>query len=260
MKTKVILLLSVIITFCSSCEEENTGIKYCSCLNIDGQTDRYTFPVQPGSIEWKGLKSHREMVDACQIPKNILKRMCTVGLIDTYLDYPLLFTIFAFNNTNEGLQQIKTEFNGFPELLKRDDCATLFLQKYKLIDPTSVKHMSDSVEIGFFMQRIRFFELTLGFEPLRNKFTQSECKTIIEVGLKNLEKKEANNYGSFSLITNIYLLAKILELEQDHSFLEYQKKNPHIGLFLKGNLIYFNYKKEHLPIKNICQEYLKRTI
>ncbi len=258
MKTKVILLLSVIITFCSSCEEENIGTKCCSCLNTEGQTDKYIYPVQPGSIEWKELKSHQEMVDACQIPKNILKQMSTVGLIDTYLDYPLLFTIFAFNNTNEGLQQIITEFNGFPELLKRDDCATLFLQKYKLINPISVKHMSDSIEMGFFMQRIRFFELTLGFEPLRNKFTQSERKTIIEVGLKNLEKKEANNYGSFSLITNIYLLAKILELEQDHSFLEYQKKNPHIGLFLKGNLIYFNYKKEHLPIKDICQEYLKK--
>ena len=30
--------------------------------------------------------------------------------------------------------------------------------------------------------------------------------------------------------------------------------------FIRCNKVYFNYKKEHLPIKNICQEYLKRTI
>ena len=257
MKTKIILLFIVIVVGIS-CEREIPGPKCCACLEAEGKTDKYIYPVQPGSSEWEKLNSHQEMVNVCQIPIRKLKSMCTVGLIDTYLDYPLSFTIFAFNNTNEGLQQIATEFNGFSELLRRNDCATLLLQRYRLIDPANINSMLDDIEIGFYMQKIQFMELTLGFEPLRNRLSSSECKTIMEIGLKNLEKKETNNYGNLSLTTNIYLLTKILELEQYPSFLEYQKNNPHINLFLEGNLVYFDYVKDNLAIKKICQEYLKK--
>ncbi len=257
MKVKIILLFAV-IAVSISCERESLEPKCCSCLEAEGKSDKYIYPVQPGSEGWKRLNSHQEMVNVCQVPDEILKNMCTSGLIDTYLDYPLLFTIFAFNNTNDGLRQVATEFNGFLELLRRNDCATRFLQKYKVIDPAHIRSLSDDIEVGVFMQKIRFFELTLAFEPLRNKLTGTECKTIIEIGLKNLEKKEANNYGNFSLTTNIYLLTKILESEQYPLFLEYQVQHPDINLFLMGHLIYFDYKRESFLIKNICQEYLKR--
>lgn len=257
MKPKIIALFITLMGIGISCKKEYIEPKCCSCLEAEGKTDKYIYPVQPGSEEWKALNSHQEMVNICQVPHKTLKDMCTFGLIDTYLDYPLLFTIFAFNNTNDGLRQVSTEFNGFSELLRRDDCATLLLRKYKLIDPAHVHSMSNDIEAGLFMQKIRFFELTLAFEPLRNKLTGNERKTIVEIGLKNLEKKEANRYGNFSLTTNIYLLTKILELEQYPSFLEYQKKNSHIDLFLEGYLIYFDYVKDNLAIKNICQEYLK---
>ncbi len=234
-----------------SCDKEDTN---CSCLDSEG---KYIFPIKPGTEEWKKLNSHQEMVDICQIPDKTLKHMSTSGLIDTYFDYPLLFTILAFNNTNEGLRQIANEFNGFSELLRRNDCATILLQKYQRIDPASINGMSDSLEIGFFMLKIEFFELTLGFEPLRNKLTREECKKIIEIGLKNLEKKETNNYGGFSLRVSIYLLSKILELEQYDVFLEYLKQNSYFNYFLKGYLACFDFEKDYLSIKNICKKYKK---
>ena len=117
--------LYIVLFTIISCEKETQ--KCCSCLEEEGKTDKYIFPIRPGMEEWAMLESHQAMVDVCQVPENILKDMCTIGLVDTYLDYPILFTIFAFNNINEGLYQVSDEFNGFQELLYRNDCATKFV-------------------------------------------------------------------------------------------------------------------------------------
>jgi hypothetical protein len=30
----------------------------------------YNFPIKPGTEEWKALKTHKEMLEVCQIPEN----------------------------------------------------------------------------------------------------------------------------------------------------------------------------------------------
>lgn len=231
----------VILSLFFSCNKEEAD-KTCN-------PDKYIFPIQPGSDEWKNLNSHKAMVDVCQIPEKTVKNMCTTGLIDTYFDYPLLFTIFAFNNTNEGLKQISEEFNGFEELLQRDNSASLLLIKYASINPTDVINTEwTDLEKGFFMQNLRILELTLGFEPIRNKLTKQERTKIIEIGLEKLEAKEENFYGGFSILTNIYLIMKILELEQYLPFMEYVNKNTYLRAFLSGYIMYFEYETDNVAI------------
>ena len=86
---KFILFLIILLT-CISCKKEIP--KCCECLEAQGISDKYIFPIRPGMEEWAQLKSHKEMVDVCQIPESILNDMCTIGLVDTYYDYPLLFS------------------------------------------------------------------------------------------------------------------------------------------------------------------------
>ena len=95
----------------------------------------YQYPIMPGSAEWAQLESRTEMVKRCQIPQNILRRLSTDALLQTILDYPLLFEMrILYWNNNEsdkelGFRHIADTFNGLQEFMRRDD-ALQTLNKY----------------------------------------------------------------------------------------------------------------------------------
>ena len=85
----------------------------------------YQYPVTPGMDAWRTFQSFDEMIDACQIPNNILTQMSTEALIESVLDYPLASIIFAYDTPAEGIKKISSYFNGLQELEKRDDSIEL---------------------------------------------------------------------------------------------------------------------------------------
>lgn len=58
----------------------------------------YDYPTKPGSSNWKQFKSHNEMIKACQMPDSILLQIPTKNLLESCLNYPLLFDILAYDN------------------------------------------------------------------------------------------------------------------------------------------------------------------
>jgi len=255
---KFIFFLIILLT-CVSCKKEITITKCCECLEAQGISDKYIFPIRPGMEEWAELESHKAMVDVCQIPESILNDMCTIGLVDTYYDYPLLFIIFAFNNINDGLQQISDEFNGFHELLLRDDCATKLLRKYELISPADLDSTWTTLERGHFKQKLQFMELTLAFEPVNEKFTPDEREKVIRLGLYKLKLKEAYDYSGPSQITNIYLIARALEKEEYEPFLGYIERREDLKYFINGYLMFLNYVADGDTIKSYGVSYLNNN-
>lgn len=95
----------------------------------------YQYPILPRSDEWKMFESRTEMVDACQIPETILKKMTTEALLETIIKYPFLSEMTMFYRTPEeceqesGFWKIAAEFNGLQEFMKRED-ALQSLKKY----------------------------------------------------------------------------------------------------------------------------------
>ena len=86
-------------------------------------TQPYDFPIKPGSESWRSLKSHKEMVQACQNPEGVLQKLTTPALLETCLSFPLLLDVLAFNNLIEGVEQTISNFNGFQILVERPDFA-----------------------------------------------------------------------------------------------------------------------------------------
>lgn len=76
----------------------------------------YNYPIKPGTDEWKALKTHKEMLAACQIPQNILNNMTTEALVESCLDYPLFSDILAYNETQNGFSKIASRFNGLGQV------------------------------------------------------------------------------------------------------------------------------------------------
>ena len=85
-------------------------------------------------LEWTEFKSHTEMINACQIPDELLANMCTHGLIVTYLNYPLIGDISAYNIRELGYNSVKNSFNGLAELHKRPDVLPELKEYYNNFD------------------------------------------------------------------------------------------------------------------------------
>lgn len=96
----------------------------------------YQYPIVPGTQEWMQLESRPEMLEACQIPKEILDKLSTDALLQTILDYPFLSEMTMFYMTPEecnseaGFWFITDSFNGLQEFLSRKDALSV-LEKYQ---------------------------------------------------------------------------------------------------------------------------------
>lgn len=89
-------------------------------------TEPYEYPVVPGTDEWKTFTTHEQMIQACQIPESILKRMTTEALLLTVMDFPLLGDTLLFDNEDAGYKALKENCNALIEFLERDDAVTVF--------------------------------------------------------------------------------------------------------------------------------------
>lgn len=92
-------------------------------------TTPYTYPVVPGTEAWRQLDGHVEMLEACQIPEDILESLTTQALVETVLNYPLLIDMLAYNTTEAGYEAVYRNFNGLQELQERKD-AIVCLEAY----------------------------------------------------------------------------------------------------------------------------------
>lgn len=125
----VVLVLAMMITMVSlqayAYEDSTNDGEY----TID---EPYEYPIEPGTDEWKALKTHKEKLSVSQIPEDTLQNMTTAALLDTVLNYPLLVDVMAYNSTEMGIEIVCEQFNGLQELLNRDDFLTVATDKMEM--------------------------------------------------------------------------------------------------------------------------------
>ena len=165
-KSFIFLILCLFTVSCSQNlhDENQTGNTW---IDWDGKVVAWDFPVMPGSEEWKKFTSHQEMVDACQIPIDILSSLSTDDLARICLRYPLLADIFAFNFLDNGLDGLFIEFNGVKELYNRDASNELLNYYSSIINNMSfLDSEASGNEKGRFLIRIFSLEALLSrLEP-----------------------------------------------------------------------------------------------
>lgn len=94
----------------------------------------YEYPVTPRKTpeQWKKFTSHGQMLDACQIPDDILDTMTTRQLLLTCVDYPLAADALAYADLNtDPFEFVIGKHNGLTELFKRPDFSAELAALYK---------------------------------------------------------------------------------------------------------------------------------
>ena len=213
-------------------------------------TGEYQFPLRPGMAQWKTLKTHDEMLAVLQIPDNILKSISTEDLIKTSLNYPLFIDIWAYDNMKEGFEQMRKDFNGFEELLKREDTFIKLLKTYSTMEPSIIEEKNTLPEKGIYTAEFCKIEILLTQQELYSKLSHDDKQSF----LKEIVSKHGKmiNYPEFdirSIESNVYLMGKVL-VELDSNIKMQKATNDFIlsNKFLNKDVI--------LEIVSLSKQYL----
>jgi hypothetical protein len=202
--------------------------------NPDGISDAYKFPLRPGMPEWKELKSHAEMLEACQIPDQLLANMSTEGLVRTCLTYPMAYDFLAFHSVARGINSVISRFNGLQELLRRPDAAVALLSAYKKMDPATTPDCGrvDKRPCRF---QFMYVEMLLSQEPILSSLTKDEKRSLLEVcRAKYAFKQNDANYGMIHFVAIGHLMSNILLSAAYAPFQRKYKENADLRSFLDG--------------------------
>jgi len=185
----------------------------CSRDNNCEDAHLWDYPVKPGMEEWKQFQSNEEMVKACQIPKYLFPCLSTDELTDLCLQYPLLIDFYAFNNINNGLDKLFSDFNGIRELYKRRDVSSSLLKRYneKIQNFFFLDSDASDLEKGLFIISVSTLEALLRCVETNDNEILKEILTSLVEGY---ERKWALEYRDFfrglPAQTNFYSRAHII--------------------------------------------------
>ncbi len=126
---KIMKKIFCIVTIISAFMLISQSVCADSCIN---SSKPYDYPIRPGTEQWASFTTHKQMVDACQIPDEVLNNMSTEDLLKSILDYPLFFDMITFDNLYEGFDAVRSNFKAIDEFYLRADCEEALLAYYEL--------------------------------------------------------------------------------------------------------------------------------
>lgn len=181
---KVVILLSLFVVFSLSIQA--------------GPAPGFQFP---SGETLQAKKTNPEIVEALQIPEDILRQMPTAILVQTCLEYPLFADLVLYDTPQKGMDALIAQFNGLQELMKRKDAGLELLKIYCTTYPQDFDASLPSEQIGRFTLKINFLELLLGQPSILEKLTAEQRLALIDESARKLETKlnYPDIYGQISI-------------------------------------------------------------
>ncbi|MCL1933189.1 MAG: hypothetical protein FWF53_05215 [Candidatus Azobacteroides sp.] len=184
MKKIFVFISCLLLLSCSQHFQDDTNTPVSGVLVWD-------YPVKPGTEEWKNFHSNEEMVEACQIPEDILSSLSTKDLTEICLRYPLLNDVFAFNSLSKGADKLFNDFNGIRELFKRKEAPEELLRHYNYViqNLSFLDEPATDLEKGRFIISVSTLEFLLGFHSYKAVVTKEDNKKVLQCLVAGYERK-----------------------------------------------------------------------
>jgi hypothetical protein len=150
----------------------------------------WDYPVKPGTEEWKRLKTIEKQFDAYNIPADVIKKISTEKLVKTCLAYPEWGLMTAYNDRRTGLSVLASLFNGFQELLYRDDSAIELIKAYSKLNPIEVSNNWTDLQKGQYSFQFTCIEMLLLQNVMINKLDEEHIQILKELAIPQYKKKK----------------------------------------------------------------------
>jgi hypothetical protein len=176
------------------------------------------------------------MVRNCQIPDSIISTMTTKDLLDSYLNYPLIMDMLAYDNLKDGFDKMNNTLNCFQTLLKREDVGKILIEKYRNMKVVMDLNDSISSTVGDYTFSFSTMELLLSKDEILNKLNQPDKLLLIKNVTQKYETKMLHKsiHGLLGQQTNLYLTAKILNFMGNNEWDLYIKSNKDVKNFIEN--------------------------
>jgi len=194
----------------------------------------YDFPVKPGTQEWEILSNYSDRLNAYNIPEELLNKMNTNDLLETCLNYPEFRLIMTRNSLQQGYDYLRSIFNGFRMLEKKNDAGAELLKKYKELKPADINNYKTLVDRGEFAFKIKYIEILLSQKQIINDMDHEIRKELLRTSILNYETilKMPEDYSSFGLVTPALVLGRLLDAVGHQNFIEEKIKDNNLQMFI----------------------------
>jgi hypothetical protein len=207
-------------------------------VGIVGNAQTYSFPVRPGDEEWKSIKNSDEKYSACQIPNEILESMSTKDLINTCLSYPLIGTLYAYNDLQSGFEALTKKFNGIQELIRRKDSGVELVKIYSNMRPDNYDSEWSNEKKGDYTFEFSYIETFLAQKPILLTLSLTDRKKLVILCIDkyNTKQQHIDIYGTAGTSTTAWVIGRTLE---DQRLLDYKESNNELAVytFLERGLV-----------------------
>lgn len=219
------------ILLLSGCLTESLEEKCCACMEFEGTNDAYIFPVVPGTPEWSQLKTGQEKYEACQVPEQELSDMCPAGMVQTWLTYPMFFSITAWSHPQVGFEQMMLRFNLLEKMLKTHGSTAHLVKNYLRYD--ILQGEINSVQDTSFRVKLYVIEVTLAQNEILRQLDHLKKKKLIKKALENRALKNADDSYSLYHATDAYILASLMLLDDYAPFRQEVDNSDTLEFFVR---------------------------
>lgn len=204
-------------------------------MSIHGQdyNDSYKHPIMPGSKEWLQVDKYYQRLELLNIPEDTLKKMNTIRLINTCLNYPQFALLYTRNDLISGIAFMSNHFNGFRELYERKDAGKELLKKYKKMHPLENKQSTNDSNGNSMVDFIEI-ELFLGHPVVIENMSRAEKYELINEAYNKYEEKAAiwKKLNEDNLAPNLRIMVQILKTGAENTIINELDK-PDFGSITK---------------------------
>lgn len=161
-----------------------------SCFQAFGQTNgrsngsTFDFPFKPCDKQWESFNSVQDRVNALQIPEETLKNIGTRDLLSVCLNFPYNYDMFLYDTEEAGFNAVRDMFNGYRELLTREDLVDAIMEECGEI-PNRIESILSEDEMikADFSFRCYILFYMIGIDEVAGSMVadkQSECIALIK--------------------------------------------------------------------------------
>lgn len=224
------LFLSVVF----SCEQNVEKMDYSyqetayfqeilGCMNMERPVDSYNYPVYPAMTIWANLKTKEEMMEACVVPVERLRKMTTQAVIQSFWEYPFFVECLTRMQWQKDFDS-NIDINSYNELISRDDASTELLERYRVM-PAACKVLSHPMA----------FEVLLSQSVFLSKLTDEEKREVVMLAFEKYQMRLENPNCSDRSAKEIicFLIGRVMQNAQYEPFLNEINKNEALELFLE---------------------------
>ena len=188
------------------------------------QLQSFANEVNP-TLEGKDPVNIQDYKKSLQLNQKELAEKTTGELLDLCLNYPYIIDCLFYNGIEEGVDELILEYNGFSELLSRNDAINTMLSRLQLFSNefNELQH-SDSVMKGMFSFKNLVLEMLIAKESEKSELSIEQKRIIMNVmdSCLSVKVQYPKTFGSLCRIPYL-LIERQLSSDGMSSFL---RSNP----------------------------------